>query len=155
MNSLPFSRSWWLWVRYFSQHRRSAWNEWSTFLESSCTTCEPTWSPLHKVKAEEWRKWKRTNTSGNQNGSKCCHTNSWFCTIVTADLWLKPTKTFNANEYWNQWYHYLWGTGFYLFCTMNMNLHPHRHFIYHSKDIGIVFETSVCTIFQENYIPMI
>ena len=92
MNTLPFSRSWWLWVRYFSQHRSSAWTEWSTFLESNCTTCEPTWSPLHTVKAEEWRKWKRTNTSGNQNGSKCCHTNSWFCTIVTADLWLKPKK---------------------------------------------------------------
>lgn len=116
MNSLPFSRSWWLWVRYFSQHRSSAWTEWSTFLESSCTTCEPTWSPLHTVIAEEWRKWKRTNTSGNQNGSKCCHTNSWFCTIVTADLWLKPTKTFNANEYWKQWYYYLWGTGICLFC---------------------------------------
>ena len=43
----------------------------------------------------------------------------------------------------------------YLVCTMNMNLHPNRHFIYHSKDIGIVFETYVCTIFQENYILMI
>lgn len=43
----------------------------------------------------------------------------------------------------------------YFVCTMNMNLHSHRHFIYHSKDIGIVYETSVCTIFQENYILII